>query len=367
MACTGHPSLLLGRATMRRHAGWVLSVLISWGVPARAEPAKPKAAALSWIRLPGAERCPDLRTLAAQVEARLQRSAFVPPSQAQLVIEASAEPTPTKAWKIRIALSDDSGAALGTRELLTDSPNCAEAIDAAAIAIALMIDPDAPLGAGQPAPVPARDSPAPPPTNTPTFDELPPKRARLAPRDSSDAGRQPTPWRSRLSLGGMVALGVLPGVAPGVFGALRLSPENRRWGFDLALAYLPTEAGGVLPSRGTGSFSSNSGELLAWVAPWQRRSLSFSVAAGVEAASVSGTGSDFTSANRSAQSWLLSGRLELELSWRLTQRWSVQLRPGLSVPFWHDRFEAVVGGQSSTVFEPSPLAGSSTLALGFEP
>ena len=362
---------------MRRDAGWVLIVLVSWARPARAEPVtRPRAAALSWIRLPGAERCPDLRALAAQVEAHLQRTAFVPPAEAELLIEASAEPTPANAWKIRIALSDDSGAALGTRELLIDRPNCADAIDAAAFAVALMIDPDAALHAGQPAPVPARESPAPvparespapPPTHTQKPNELPPKRARVASRDSSGAVHEPAPWRSRLSLGGIVALGVLPGVAPGIFGALRLSPENRRWGFDLAGAYLPAKAARLPPSPGTGSFNANSGELLVWVAPWQRSSLSVSVAAGAEAASVSGTGADFSAANRSAQSWLLSGRLELEFSWRLTQRWSVLLRPGLSVPFWHDRFEATVGGQSSTVFEPAPLAAILKLALGFEP
>lgn len=351
---------------MRRAAGWVLTVLLSWGVPARAEPANtPKAAALSWVRLPGAERCPGIGALAAQVDARLQRSAFVPPSEAHLFIEASAESTPGNAWKIRIVLSDDSVATLGTRELLIDRPNCTDAIDAAALAIALMIDPDAALRAEQPTKVPAREPPAPEPTPLPKPIELRPERVPASPRDSRDAVPEPTPWRSRLSLGGMAALGVLPGVAPGVFGALRLSPLNRRWGVDLVGTYLPSEAADIPRTRGTGSFRSTSGALLGWIAPRQRGSVA--IAAGIEAASVTGTGADFTAANRRGQSWLLSGRLELELSWRFAQRWSVLLRPGLGVPFRHDHFDATLGGQTSTVFEPSPVAGSLTLGVGFEP
>lgn len=352
---------------MRCDAAWVLTALCTWGVPASAQPASaPKAAALSWVRLPGAERCPDVRALAVQVEARLHRAAFVPPPAAQLLIEASTEPAPESAWKVRIALSDESGVALGTRELLIDQPNCVDAIDAAALAIALMIDPDAALRAERLAPAPARESPSAQPSHTPPPTEPTPERVPEPVRDSS-AAPEPSFWRSRLSLAGTLALGALPGLAPGVLGALRLSEPKRRWGFDFAGAYLPSRVADVRASSGTGSFSATSGELLGWFALGQRGPISLSVAGGLEAASVSAAGTDFTGDNRTAQIWQVNGQLELELDWSFAPRWSALLRPGLGVPLRHDRFQATVGGRPSTVFEPSPVAGTLTLGVGFEP
>ncbi|MET0791748.1 MAG: hypothetical protein ABW061_09530 [Polyangiaceae bacterium] len=305
--------------------------------------------------------------MAEQVDARLQRSAFVPPSEAELLIEASAEPTPANAWKVRIAQSDGSGAPLGTRELVIETLDCTAAIDAAALAIALMIDPDAMSHAAQAAAPPAPDSTLHQPARLTRPIEPAAQFPPALPRESSHSARELRPWRPRLSLGGMVTLGVLPGVAPAVFGALRLSPPDQRWGFDLAGAYAPSEATEIRASRGVVTFSSTMGEVLGWFAPWQRGTLLLSLAAGIQTARLSATGTAFTAANRSAQSWVVSARVEAEGSWRFAERWSVFFRPGLGVPMLHDRFNATVGGQTETVFEPSPVTASLALGVGFEP
>jgi len=70
--------------------------------------------------------------------------------------------------------------------------------------------------------------------------------------------------------------------------------------------------------------------------------------------------------NRSGSSWLVSARLELELSWQFAKRWSLLLRPGFGLPLRYDHFDATVDGQEIQVFQPS-VAGSVTLGLGFEP
>jgi len=148
---------------MRCSAAWVVAILLGWVVPVKAQPTgASKTVALSWVRLPGAERCGDTRELASKVDAHLQRSAFVAPALAQLQIEASVEPTPSNAWKLRIALFDASRAA-GTRELLVEQPSCAEVIDAAALAIAVMIDPDAALHPPSPPVAALPEAPAPRP------------------------------------------------------------------------------------------------------------------------------------------------------------------------------------------------------------
>jgi len=353
---------------MRLEAGWALAVVMSCSVPAWAEsPTTGKPAALSWVRLPGAERCPDVRALAAQVALHLHRSAFVATSQAQLLIEAYAEPTPSNAWKIRIALSDDAGTLLGTRELQIEKTDCTEVIDAAALAIALMIDPDAALRAGPPAAeVDQERTTATEPMPTATPSEPKPPRKPAPAGDSNVAGCGPAPWHLRLSFGGTVALGLLPGAAPGMFGALRLSAPNRAWGFDLVGSYLPAQTAEIPSSNGHGSFSLTSVDLLGWLLVWQRGPLALALAAGAEAGSVRGFADGFTAANYDAQSWLLSVRLEMELNWRFAPHWTLLLRPGLGVPFWHDSFDATVGGQASTVFEPSSVAGSFALGAGVE-
>ena len=60
--------------------------------PAEAVAVEPKrAAALSWVRLPGAEDCIDGTTLARRVEEKLGRPAFPAPREATLLVEGRAE------------------------------------------------------------------------------------------------------------------------------------------------------------------------------------------------------------------------------------------------------------------------------------
>jgi len=136
--------------------------------PALAEP-PPDAGHvyLSWVRLAGAESCPDVRQIADDVTGRLGWNPFrESPTQfieAQIRREGS--------WVAEIFLRDASGASRGTRVFTSNAPTCASLASVVALSIAIVIDPDVMIrrfsddelwsAAGTPAPGP-RPERAPP-------------------------------------------------------------------------------------------------------------------------------------------------------------------------------------------------------------
>lgn len=97
---------------------------------------------LSWVRLDGAESCIAAPALARAVEERLGRTIFVPPSGAQLAVEGRVERGEGDVrWRAVLQLTDPAGAVIGDRVVESRAETCDELGRAAAITIALMIDP----------------------------------------------------------------------------------------------------------------------------------------------------------------------------------------------------------------------------------
>ncbi len=165
---------------------------------ATADPSK--TVSLSWVELPGADGCGGAPTIAKEVDGWLGRHALVAPSQADLSIEGRVEHSlESGQWRAVVELRDDQGVVLGTRELTSDAPDCSPLRDSAALAIVLMIDPDAALH-----PLPPTPSPQP---------QLVVRRKEIAAPASPVAT---LPWRMASSIDSVVGLGVLPAPAPGV-------------------------------------------------------------------------------------------------------------------------------------------------------
>ncbi|MGC4087013.1 MAG: hypothetical protein QM756_03750 [Polyangiaceae bacterium] len=100
------------------------------------------AATLTWDAGEGTDACLSPRSVERQVEARLGRalSQLAPAQRVQVRIEPSA-----KRWVVRIEMQGANGALLGRRVLtLTDDP-CRQVEGFVALALALMIDPEAAL------------------------------------------------------------------------------------------------------------------------------------------------------------------------------------------------------------------------------
>lgn len=167
-----------------------------------------RTSSLSWVRAPEASECVVTGALAAAVEHELGRAVFVPPARAAVSIEGLATKQASR-YAVSLVLRDSAGKSLGTRTLQGEAnAECAALTPSIVLAIALMIDPDAELGA-TPAPNDARDVT---PTPTPPPPAIPP--APPAPTTAPHPAPPPVPARRRASWYGEA--GVEAGLALGL-------------------------------------------------------------------------------------------------------------------------------------------------------
>ena len=190
----------------------LLAVSLAAAASSTARAETGKTSSLSWVELPGAESCGGAPAIARAVEVHLGRHAIVSPAQADLSIEGRVEHIPGSAhWHSVIVMRDAAGKVLGTRELDSDTRDCAPLRESVALAIGLMIDPDAVLSS-RPAAAPAPPPAAPPPPAHP-----PPPRVIIE-RVETRVPVYPRPsavWHVEPSAGAAVAYGVLPLAAVG--------------------------------------------------------------------------------------------------------------------------------------------------------
>jgi hypothetical protein len=154
---------------------------------------------LSWARLPGGEACISGKELSRAVEDRLHHPAFGAPSETDVAIEGYIGPDAAAGYHAVVTLTDARGTVVGKRELASGTTACRDIDATLALAIALMIDPDAAFAAtAQPAPRPP--APKPPPPVAPVQ-----KRPR------------PPALRGGVGAGVVVGFGLLPHTAGGAW------------------------------------------------------------------------------------------------------------------------------------------------------
>ncbi|HEV8244946.1 MAG TPA: hypothetical protein VGP93_04230, partial [Polyangiaceae bacterium] len=201
-----------------------------WSSPARTQSATPSATAFQWTRLAGAEACPGLEEVTRQIEGHLGREALVPPSSATVFVEASIGPVEGGGWNIHILVSNGAKDMPGTRDIFVGSPECSEAADTAALAVALMIDSDAgtPTNPGTPPSTASTSAPAPPPTPEAPRPAASAASSALEPSTVKTNGkaREFVGLRTELGLGLLGSIGQLPGLGWGGLVAVRLSPAS---------------------------------------------------------------------------------------------------------------------------------------------
>jgi hypothetical protein len=346
-----------------------LAGVASWAAaPASAQPSDKGAAALNWHRLPGAEACPGIAELARRVGVQLKRDAFVSPAQATVLVDVSIQPA-SPGFRVRILLSSNDQMPPGERELASASPDCNDAVDSAALAIALMLDPDALTRSQESEPQPAE------PTSTPVAAPSPAAPPAPAPPVTAVAASQPSKapaqrprsrGRIQLAANALGALEQVPGAGFGVGAWLRLANQARSSSAELDVSYLaPKEH--ELRDRAGGRFSLFGVGLSHVWSPFRRGPWTLSLLTGAQVARMFASGFGFTASNRDVGSWLVSGTLEGEAGLALSERWDLSLRVGLGVPVWRDTFEATTAAGTSTISEPAPLFGTLRLALAFSP
>jgi hypothetical protein len=215
---------------------------------------------LLWLRGANAEHCPDQVDLERHVRIRLGRDPFAP--NAVRTIEASLYRT-SGIWHAELNVHNATGQVEGRRRFDVSAESCAQVVDAIGLAVALAIDPQASMVDGGTPQVrskssldtgPAGAMPRPSGLGSDSGPTPPDGTAPSAPTRSGDSHcpplHAPLPNRSRppnsdnrlgyayeLSLLGLSASGLLPGLAPGVAVLGGIGGSGTR--FLLGLAYFP--------------------------------------------------------------------------------------------------------------------------------
>jgi hypothetical protein len=196
--------------------------------------------ALSFVRGVGAESCPSRHELEREVSTRLGRSPF--DQNAERSIEIVAEHGPD-GYRSVVSAMDRDGKLLGRRTLVSDDDNCTSIFSATALAVALLVDPEAAL---------SRDSSANEAVGRFELDEasapppLPPSNA-ISPAPAPAPAPQPPAPSSAPSVReipaattgaeAVVTFGMVPAVSPGV-GIFTEGFLGGSWGFALSGLYV---------------------------------------------------------------------------------------------------------------------------------
>jgi hypothetical protein len=212
------------------------AVILSAGDAAATESVR-----LDWVRGEGADACPDGTEIARRVQARLGRSVLS--DDARRRIEGVVERRGA-GWRVTLRVRDADGTVVGRREIDASSADCEPVADAAVLAVALAIDPEAALGPPPPAeavepPAPAPASPAPPPETCRAAEPIvltAPVYPGLVVRPCPEP---PEPsYRLTASARALAAGGQLPRIAPGAALAADVRFEER-WHVGAELFWLP--------------------------------------------------------------------------------------------------------------------------------
>ena len=314
-------------------------------LPAQADPLR--ASSVNWIVAPGAESCGLADQLTRAIDERLQRHAFVSPEQASVSIEARVEhSTDSGHWHAVVHVRDLSGAVAGTRELDSAAPDCTELRDSVALAIALMIDPDALLhhlvAPELPTPPPPEKVPEPPPV-TPTL--APPRRP---------------PWRVSPTASLALGFGLLPSPAVGLLADVAVHPP-KFWGVDVLGGFWGSQTTALAASGATTDFSLAFGGLAICPLSATPARAGFEVCGGAIVGALESVGHRFSisQSKTGVSAYAIgSGALRVPLAGPL----ALQLRADIGLAVYRDKFRYTDANGPHTVFEPA--VPSATLAAG---
>jgi len=354
-----------------RHAVSLAATLSSSFAAPRIWAQAPSPPALSWNRLSGAEACPGPAELARRVDALLKRSTFVGPGSATRFFQVSVQPNVDGAgWQTHIVVSNEANETLGTRDISVPQEACSHAVDATALALALMIEPNANVASAT-FPLAAADQPTsaslPPASTEPVVQKSVTRESEPSSRSAPTAPPTTHGWRTRLSLGGVAGMGALPEPSLGALAGVRLSPARSSLGIDLSAGFVGLQRT-ELSARSGAEFSGVLGGIGVWGAPWSLGNLRISLAAGAQVFRILGCGYGFTSSTSCQTSWLVSAAADAELAWGLDRHWGLFVRPGVGVPLVRDTFSTTASDMSPReVFPPASVIGWLSLGIVVDP
>ena len=325
---------------------------------------EPRAAAVSWVRLPGAEGCTSAGALARAIDARLGRPAIALPTRAELFVEGRIEPGPEgSGFRVAFVMTDAAGALVGTREIESDEVDCRALDESIALVASLMIDPDAPLRA-EATPVAAPEpAPAPEPqVETATVLPAPPPEPCDCEDNAAREAAAATPWRLGLSADGVLALGLLPGVAIGAGLRIEVVPP----GFvplEIAAAFFPQTRDQLRDGAGADLLAAWGEVGICPVSPLDGIVRVLACTA-IEVGTIQSRGFGFD-LSLDDEALLVAASARVRMSARVAGPLVLALSVGAAVPFERPRFYALDGdGAERELFRVAPVLGVFELSLG---
>jgi hypothetical protein len=329
----------------------------TWTESARAADAALEPSTLRLVRAPGAESCPDEAELARAVDRRLGRPAFVSADQAQLTLETSIEPAPAGGFRARITLVRGD-ASVGQRELESAEPECAALAEKVSLALALTIDPDAPLAeppqeqpASEPEPLPP---PLPPPAAPPPPLAPPPPPAKA----------EVDPFQIDVEGAAVIATGTVPHLAPGVAMRGRLFLPEFPVGAEIEGAYFPDKALESAPGKGADFALAYAGlSLCTRSSRGSPIAVSLCVGADAGVLSAQGYGFDFRQ-SFNAPVFLVGARGRVWF--RPARGFAVVVGPDLSIPLVRDYFLTRTPAETDELFRMSAVGFAFELGVVLE-
>jgi len=323
---------------------------------------KGRTSALSWVRLAGADRCIAAPALAAAVEARLGRRVFVPPSDAEIAVEATvAYRADAKRFRATFKVTDRDGTVLGTREVDEAVASCSELDDRFAFVLSMLIDPEAALAPAPPAP-PASPAlaRAPAPATAPPADDAP-RDAPPSPPPPSPEPARPWRWLVGAEFGG--AAGLVPDVGWVLGGSVLVTPPRWPGLRAKAASFLPTSR--RIEGVALAEIGLVTGEL--GVCPLDARRAPFGVTLCLSGVlgQLSARGQGFPD-SRGYSTTVGGVALDAVAELAFTPWLALTLSPALLVPLSRARLAYDdAAGVRQTIFEVAPVGGSVALGLGF--
>jgi hypothetical protein len=314
---------------------------------------------LVWVRGPNADDCPTRADLERSVSARLGRPVFS--DSAQRAIEGFVQRDGTR-WEAHIYARDAAGALGGSRDLASQGADCGALASAVALAIALVIDPDAALrpparaldvvgavSAGpEPLPTPRGATPPPqPPAPCPAQRACP-----ESPRPATTSGANPTTVVGRAVLAG----GLLPGTSVG-FGLSADVPVSRGVDVGVGALLLPE----VRTSDRAFGFSLMAARVGACRVPWGRGAVSFSFCADALVGAIDAVVYVDEPTQPGGRLWAGAGGTA-KLAVRLLGPAIAEIGGTAVVPLVRSRF--FVENQPGTVFQEPAVSGVAFAGLG---
>jgi hypothetical protein len=344
---------------MLRRASLVALVL-SAGVARAEQPAPPAAPsyALSWVRAEGAEGCPSGRTLIAEVERRLGRPVFHADAERAFEIEVTRF---NGTYRSDVFLRDADGRALGHRTLQSDEPGCEALVGATALAVALVIDPEA--AAREPAPQASAVVFEPPPAAVPVAaPPLPPAPARPLPPALSPAPIVVAAVREvPISVGLRTELsqGLVPALSAGV--ELSVSARVKQpWGFALSGAFAAAEP--AVHGIGSMTLSLTRGSALLTLDAVRAEHLRLAFGVGPALGAFHVAVREPAPVTNPGDFWFVAAEATGDLELWLTRQVFLDLGGSLFVPVRRQRF--AVRGQSEVVWQQPVVAGRGFVGAG---